>query len=139
MNRHHNENAYYYRFNAPGEAQATGKVSEEEKAIFLKLVSEGVDYKWGIFSKRMPGRVGYQCSNFYRQLIKNGELKDENYIVENGKLKFVRPKNKKRVRVEHDPSKAPVTQLAVRTSSKRKSAGAPKTKKKKQQAKEKVK
>ena len=36
---------------------------------------------------QIPGRVGYQCSNFYRQLIKEGEIKDENYQFDkNGKL-----------------------------------------------------
>lgn len=38
---------------------------------------------------QIPGRVGYQCSNYYRQLIKEGEIHDENYEVdENGKLTF---------------------------------------------------
>ena len=37
----------------------------------------------------IPGRVGYQCSNFYRQLIKEGEIKDENYSFDkDGKLVF---------------------------------------------------
>lgn len=37
----------------------------------------------------IPGRVGYQCSNFYRQLIKEGEIKDENYTFDSkGKLVF---------------------------------------------------
>ena len=37
----------------------------------------------------IPGRVGYQCSNFYRQLIKEGEIKDDNYTFDkNGKLVF---------------------------------------------------
>ena len=37
----------------------------------------------------IPGRVGYQCSNFYRQLIKEGEIKDENYTFDkDGKLVF---------------------------------------------------
>lgn len=38
---------------------------------------------------QIPGRVGYQCSNFYRQLIKEGAIKDENYTLDkNGKLVF---------------------------------------------------
>ena len=38
---------------------------------------------------QIPGRVGYQCSNFYRQLIKDGEIHDENYVMNaNGKLCF---------------------------------------------------
>ena len=38
---------------------------------------------------QIPGRVGYQCSNYYRQLIKEGVIRDENYSFdENGKLVF---------------------------------------------------
>ena len=46
---------------------------------------------------QIPGRVGYQCSNFYRQLIKDGEIKDENYQLDSkGKLVFLfRDKNGK--------------------------------------------
>ena len=37
----------------------------------------------------IPGRVGYQCSNYYRQLIKEGEIRDENYRLNHeGKLDF---------------------------------------------------
>ena len=45
-NRERNPNQYYYRFNDPGEPQATGKWSAKEKALFLKLVEEkGIDYQ----------------------------------------------------------------------------------------------
>ena len=45
-NREKNPNQYYYRFNDPGEPQATGKWSAKDKALFLKLVNEkGVDYQ----------------------------------------------------------------------------------------------
>lgn len=99
-NRETNPNQYYYRFNDPGEPQATGKWSQKDKALFLQLIKEkGVDYQvekrgwregqWGIFSRQIPGRVGYQCSNFYRQLIKEGEIQDDNYSFDkNGKLVF---------------------------------------------------
>lgn len=37
----------------------------------------------------IPGRVGYQCSNYYRQLIKEGVIHDDNYTFDNsGKLVF---------------------------------------------------
>ncbi|KNB45041.1 MYB family protein [Blastocystis sp. subtype 4] len=88
-NREKNPNQYYYRFNDPGEPQATGKWSPKDKALFLKLVAKGVDYQWGIFSMNIPGRVGYQCSNYYRQLIKEGVIHDDNYVFDNsGKLVF---------------------------------------------------
>ena len=45
-NREKNPNQYYYRFNDPGEPQATGKWSSKDKSLFLKLVREkGVDYQ----------------------------------------------------------------------------------------------
>ena len=47
-NREKNPNQYYYRFNDPGEPQATGKWSAKDKALFLKLINEkGVDYQVG--------------------------------------------------------------------------------------------
>lgn len=34
--------------------------------------------------------MGYQCSNFYRQLIKDGEIHDSNYVKDkNGKWVFL--------------------------------------------------
>lgn len=49
-NRERNPNQYYYRFNDPGEPQATGKWSPKDKALFLKLIKErGVDYQVSSF------------------------------------------------------------------------------------------
>jgi hypothetical protein len=40
---------------------------QAERALFMKRLGEmGACGKWGIFSMTIPGRVGYQCSNFYR-------------------------------------------------------------------------
>ena len=61
--RKSNPNAYYYRFNAPGEEQRTGHWTKEEHDRFMELIKDGVDYRWGILSMKTPGRVGYQCSN----------------------------------------------------------------------------
>jgi hypothetical protein len=44
--------------------------------------SSYVDILLGIFSMSIPGRVGYQCANFYRKLIKDGEVKDSNYTLD---------------------------------------------------------
>jgi len=81
-----NENAYYYRFNSPGEQQKNGAWSSSEKALFMDrlktLKKENGLTQWGIFSKAIPGRVGYQCSNFYRQLLKHGQIKDEDYYLD---------------------------------------------------------
>lgn len=58
-----NPNAYFYRFNAPGETQKNGPWSKEEDELFMKRLREfGADGQWGIFSMTIPGRVGYQVS-----------------------------------------------------------------------------
>jgi len=56
-----NPNAYYYRFNAPGEQQRNGKFTAAEHKLFMDRLREvGADGQWGIFSMAIPGRVGYQ-------------------------------------------------------------------------------
>ena len=95
-NREKNENQYYYRFNAPGEAQGEGKWKDHEHELFMETLKKVRDgsagypmYQWGSFSKNIPGRVGYQCSNYYRTLIKSGEVEDSNYMTdEKGELRF---------------------------------------------------
>ncbi|GBG26780.1 Hypothetical Protein FCC1311_030022 [Hondaea fermentalgiana] len=97
VNRKSNPNAYYYRFNRLGEKQATGEWSQKNQKLFMELIKDGVDYRWGILSMKIPGRVGYQCSNFYRKLVAQGKVVDPNYQIDpSGKLKFVRPKGLKR-------------------------------------------
>ena len=69
-NRIKKPNAYYYRFNAPGERQANGGWTPKEHELFMatlaKLPDGKANYEWGTFSISIPGRVGYQCSNYYR-------------------------------------------------------------------------
>lgn len=67
--RKRNPNAFYYRFNEPGEENKVGPWSEEEKKLFFIRLEEmggSASRNWGIFSKAIPGRVGYQCAAFYR-------------------------------------------------------------------------
>ena len=79
-------NAYYYRHLPPGEKQINGAWTAQEKANFLKRVeefrgdSDTINGDWGLFSLTIPGRVGYQCSNFYRKLVEAGEIYDSRYI-----------------------------------------------------------
>jgi hypothetical protein len=41
----------------------------------------------GLFSHAIPGRVGYQCSNFDRTLLLSGKLEDDQYVRgEDGRL-----------------------------------------------------
>ncbi|KAG1474648.1 hypothetical protein G6F56_000229 [Rhizopus delemar] len=78
-----NPNQYFYRLNEPGEEQWLHDWSEEEKVLFLDIVRQhGCGDKWGLFATYIPHRVGYQCSNFYRQVVlKNGLVFDPNYMV----------------------------------------------------------
>ena len=100
-----NPNTYFYRNCAPGEKQKNGPWSDEEKRLFLNRLKEmrkqGVTKsKWGIFSQAIPGRVGYQCANFYRKLVIAKEIEDPSYyqdedgvlrhkkVVSNSKSKY---------------------------------------------------
>merc|ERR1719295_842941 len=108
-------NAYYYRFNDPGEEQQNGRIRMDEHKAFMERVMEhGVNCQWGMFSKTITGRVGYQCSNYWRQMMKDGWVKDPNYwIRSDGSFQFKRAKKGSipdEIRrfsfvVLHDPSK----------------------------------
>jgi len=95
-NRLKNENQYYYRFNEPGESQAKGKWTSAQHTLFmetLESVRSGAAgypmYKWGLFSKNIPGKVGYTCGNYYRSLIQSGDVVDGNYMVDaSGQMRF---------------------------------------------------
>jgi hypothetical protein len=73
-------NAHLYRHRLPGEEQRFGVWTAEEKELFKQRLEElgGTDEAfggdWGFFSRGIPGRVGYQCSALYRNLVKNGEI-----------------------------------------------------------------
>lgn len=86
-----------------------------EQELFMKRMKEvGVDGQWGIFSMTIPGeeyifmvfffplsissgRVGYQCSNFYRFLIQQGIVKDPNYVMDDkGKVHYLFSKGVRR-------------------------------------------
>merc|ERR1712154_356892 len=51
----------------------------------------GVNNEWGFWSMPISGRVGYQCSNYWRKLIDGGQVEDENYVVNNkGKRRMLK-------------------------------------------------
>eukprot|EP01087_Luapelamoeba_hula_P024619 TRINITY_DN9446_c0_g1_i1.p1 TRINITY_DN9446_c0_g1~~TRINITY_DN9446_c0_g1_i1.p1 ORF type:complete len:662 (+),score=151.67 TRINITY_DN9446_c0_g1_i1:3-1988(+) len=123
-----NPNAYYYRFNDPGVTQKNGPWAKEEKELFFKRRDEiGVNGQWGIFSMVIPGRVGYQCSNFYRHLVETGKVIDENYVIDaKGKahFKFKRGFKVHRKKTEgEEESPAPATTAAKGGKKKRKARG----------------
>ncbi|KAF9165760.1 hypothetical protein BGX21_001441 [Mortierella sp. AD011] len=76
-----NPNAFFYRHNEPGQEQWTGDWTEEEGELFLRVAREfGCGDKWGLFASHIPHRVGYQCSNYYRQVVlPQGLIFDANY------------------------------------------------------------
>merc|ERR1712083_207267 len=55
-----------------------------------RLLELGTNNKWGVFSMKVPGRVGYQCSNYYRDLVKKNIINDPNYHWDGKKLHFKR-------------------------------------------------
>ncbi|ORX75028.1 hypothetical protein DL89DRAFT_290458 [Linderina pennispora] len=81
-----NPNAYFYRNTEPGVDQWTGDWTDEERDLFIETATEfGCGDKWGLFSTYIPHRVGYQCSNFYRQcIIPEGWVIDDNYRLDSG-------------------------------------------------------
>ncbi|KAF8974921.1 hypothetical protein BGZ46_009593 [Entomortierella lignicola] len=84
-------NTYYYRFNAPGEVQRKGAWTREEQKMFHERLAEiGANGQWGLFSMTIPGRVGYQCSNYYRLLVETNQIQDPNYVLdEKGKAHYL--------------------------------------------------
>ncbi|GJD07497.1 hypothetical protein Gasu2_18560 [Galdieria sulphuraria] len=127
-----NPNAYYYRFNAPNEEQRYGAWTKEEEKLFFERLKEckiGENYEWGIFSIGIPGRVGYQCSNFYRRLLKEGRVKDDNYYFDaKGEPKF-KFKSSNKIQFE-DSSTTATSQAPKRRRQHKKSNGKHKKKKK---------
>ncbi|KAF9116625.1 hypothetical protein BGX27_001035 [Mortierella sp. AM989] len=84
-------NTYYYRFNAPGEVQRKGAWTKDEQKMFHERLAEiGANGQWGLFSMTIPGRVGYQCSNYYRLLVETNQIQDPNYVLdEKGKAHYL--------------------------------------------------
>ncbi|KAJ2761364.1 hypothetical protein H4S06_001247, partial [Coemansia sp. BCRC 34490] len=95
-----NPNAYFYRHTEPGVEQWTGDWTADERDVFLRIAREfGCGDKWGLFSTYLPHRVGYQCSNYYRQyVIPAGWIIDDSYMLDNtGHAVYVgKHKNKQR-------------------------------------------
>jgi hypothetical protein len=101
--RHENANAYYYRHTDPGEFEGEETQSlhtwtpAERQQFFSELARWRANHWrlgtcWGIFSKAIPSRCGYQCSNFYRSCIRSGDIHDPTYgFNERGELKRLYP------------------------------------------------
>jgi hypothetical protein len=88
-----NPNAFFYRNRPPGDPQKFGPFTKQEEVQFfgrLTYFREELGINcclWGLFAVPIRGRVGYQCSNFYRSLVSEGKIKDDNYEMHpDGKL-----------------------------------------------------
>ncbi|KAJ1977613.1 hypothetical protein H4R34_003512 [Dimargaris verticillata] len=95
-----NPNAYFYRHNEPNVDQHTGDWTEEEAQLFLDVARRyGCGDKWGLFASYIPHRVGYQCSNYYRQVVlPQGWVIDSNYRFNGaGQAIYVGPYRKARI------------------------------------------
>lgn len=97
-----NPNNFFYRNRPPGDPQVFGKFTREEEALFLKRVKyfrevlEINDGCWGLFAVPLSGRVGYQCSNFYRIMIAEHKIIDKSYSLgSDGKYQFKRIHSRK--------------------------------------------
>ena len=109
-----NPNAFYYRHVEPGQVKRTGPWDDTEKEAFMKAIKlhPPTQGKWGLFAMNIPGRVGYQCRNFYHRLLESGELHEDSVPGE------TLEKPKKRQRTPKQQKK---------TSSKKKSKSVPET------------
>ena len=74
-----NPNAFYYRHVEPGQVKRTGPWDDTEKEAFMRAIKlhPPTQGKWGLFAMNIPGRVGYQCRNFYHRLLESGELQED--------------------------------------------------------------
>jgi hypothetical protein len=108
--------AGYYRHLPAGETQRNGAWTEAERRKFFERMrewrgdSDTFTGCWGTFSLGIPGRVGYQCNNFYRALLQSGEMHDSQYVIgEDGKMHHASrvhpPRESQRKKVEHQQSK----------------------------------
>ncbi|KNB46762.1 hypothetical protein JH06_1410 [Blastocystis sp. subtype 4] len=91
-----NPNTYFYRHVEPNTEHWTGDWTQEEIRAFCTTAEKfGCGDKWGLFATYIPHRVGYQCSNFYRQyILPKGLVIDPHYtITSNGEAIFHRKKS----------------------------------------------
>eukprot|EP01083_Nonionella_stella_P033356 91306_1 len=85
LNRKVNPNAFYYRFTR--ETQKSGEWDMNDHKLFMQRVMEfGVNNEWGIFSKGIPGRCGFQCANYWSRLIEKYWVNDMNVYEQRNRV-----------------------------------------------------
>ena len=76
------ENAFLYRNIPDGDTKNNGPWKQSEIELLKKALKDypPINEKWGVFSKLIPGRTGYQCKKMYEQLLKNNQIKQYDMI-----------------------------------------------------------
>jgi predicted RNA-binding protein associated with RNAse of E/G family len=75
----------FYSPSEPGAYQSLREFTSEEEELFMSRYLQFKEHNWhvgsawGLFSLTLPHRVGYQCSNYYRKLLREGKLYDLSY------------------------------------------------------------
>jgi len=76
-------NATLYRKSPDG--QEKGPWSDDAHGAFMRALRErGANKDWGLFSVLVPHRNGIQCADYYRRLIKDGDVSDPHYSRDSG-------------------------------------------------------
>jgi len=75
-------NVFLFQNTLPGITPKKGPWTEEEQILFISLLGKYGPGNWGVFSTHIPGRVGFQCAEFYRELIKSGLIAPDNSLLE---------------------------------------------------------
>ena len=76
------QNKFFYRHVAPGEYFKKGPFNEHEEKVLMETIeifrcklTGKVCPEWGLIARFIPGRVGYQCGNAYRGIMRRAEPK----------------------------------------------------------------
>ena len=71
-----NPNCFFYRHVLPGEEKKMGSWTQQERKLFIEAIKAHppTSGHWGLFSRYIPGRVGYQCNAFYKKLLAEGAI-----------------------------------------------------------------
>jgi len=60
--------------------------TDKEKSDFLSLLNRFGPVHFGLLSLHVPGRTGFECKQFYNELVSKGEIKDLSYNPKTDKI-----------------------------------------------------
>jgi hypothetical protein len=89
--RFSNPNQYYFRLLEPGDVPRSGEWTALEEKHFIDMIVERKQTsaigQWGLFSRFIPGRVGYSCRQRYVKLYREGRIPHDDPDVLVGRTK----------------------------------------------------